>query len=307
VLAPSPCPSEELSFSSGTAATEAPFPAAELAVVVAPPPAAPEPVLWDARTGTAHRHHAWETVSSDQVALAGFLRDGAVFGFSLLCGVPCEAGAVAVVAELFGAVRQTNYGRIFDVRVSVDATNLADTSLPLSSHTDNPYRRPTPTLQLLHCLATGLEGGETVLVDGFAAVERLAASERVKVDVLANTPIRFAYQDAYAELAADVSVITLTGDGKPIAIHVNNRSKGAPGGSAEQVAAWYDAYLALLAVIDNPAQQVVLRLEPGDLILIDNERVLHGRTGFVGAGMRHLQGCYADRDGLLSTLAVLQR
>jgi gamma-butyrobetaine dioxygenase len=70
---------------------------------------------------------------------------------------------------------------------------------------------------------------------------------------------------------------------------------------------WYEAYLGLLALVDDRDHQVVLRLEPGDLVLFDNERILHGRSGFAGAGSRHLQGCYADRDGLLSTLAVLAR
>ena len=47
-------------------------------------------------------------------------------------------------------------------------------------------------------------------------------------------------------------------------------------------------------------------MQPGDLLLFDNERVLHGRAG-ESIGERHLQGCYADRDGLKSTLAVLER
>ena len=53
------------------------------------------------------------------------------------------------MAGLFGPVRETNYGRVFDVSVRIDATNLADTVIPLSLHTDNPYRVPAPTLQLL--------------------------------------------------------------------------------------------------------------------------------------------------------------
>jgi len=53
-----------------------------------------------------------------------------------------------------------------------------------------------------------------------------------------------------------------------------------------------------------------LRLAPGDCLIFDNTRVLHARTAFgVAAGSpgRHLQGCYADLDGLASTLAVLSR
>ena len=38
---------------------------------------------------------------------------------------------------------------------------------------------------------------------------------------------------------------------------------------------------------------------------VDNTRVLHARKAFSGSGFRWLQGCYADKDGLLSTLAAI--
>jgi len=51
-----------------------------------------------------------------------------------------------------------------------------------------------------------------------------------------------------------------------------------------------------------------LRLAPGDCLIFDNTRILHARTAFAPAPPgRHLQGCYADLDGLASTLAVLRR
>ncbi len=49
-----------------------------------------------------------------------------------------------------------------------------------------------------------------------------------------------------------------------------------------------------------------MRLHPGDCLIFDNTRILHGRTAFTGAGQRLLQGCYADLDGLASSLAVLE-
>jgi gamma-butyrobetaine dioxygenase len=273
----------------------------------APPPAGPTQILWDNGRQAALSWHEWDRVAAVEGELSAWLREAAVFGFALLRGVPQAPGAVAEVAETFGAVRETNYGRVFDVRVSVDATNLADTALPLSPHTDNPYRRPTPTLQLLHCLSSEVEGGETVLVDGFAVARRLGRDAPGHLALLARTPIRYAYRDGEAQLTADFPVVTLDGDGAPATIHLNNRSKGVPVGAPEQIRDWYDAYFALLELVNDQAQQIVFRLEPGELVLFDNERILHGRTGFAGGGARHLQGCYADRDGLLSTLAVLER
>ena len=93
------------------------------------------------------------------------LRDG----FTLIRGVPCRAGMVATVAGCFGYVRETNYGRVFDVRVEAAPSHLASTGLALSPHTDNPYRDPEPTVQLLHCHTSAAAGGDTILVDGFAA------------------------------------------------------------------------------------------------------------------------------------------
>ena len=55
----------------------------------------------------------------------------------------------------------------------------------------------------------------------------------------------------------------------------------------------------------NPQNQIKIRLEPGEAVLVDNHRVLHGRTGFSGA--RHLQLCSVNRDTFLSEMRVLER
>ena len=48
------------------------------------------------------------------------------------------------------------------------------------------------------------------------------------------------------------------------------------------------------------------KLEPGESFIVDNTRVLHARKAYSGTGSRWLQGCYADKDGLLSALAALE-
>ena len=114
-------------------------------------------------------------IIGSRAALGHWLRDICTYGFALLRGVPTIDGEVTRVAELFGFVRETNYGRIFDVAPKPVPNNLAFSSLALGVHTDNPYRDPVPGLQLLHCLESDAEGGESVVVDGFHAAERLRA------------------------------------------------------------------------------------------------------------------------------------
>ena len=70
---------------------------------------------------------------------------------------------------------------------------------------------------------------------------------------------------------------------------------------------YYDAYRTFGVMLESAEFQVRFKLDPGDLYIVDNTRVMHGRTEYSGEGKRHLQGCYADRDGLYSRLAVLNR
>ena len=92
------------------------------------------------------------TIQTDESALAQWLVEVARFGFGKLSGGPVEDGALFEVVDLFGYVRETNYGRKFEVRTEVNPTNLAFTGLGLQAHTDNPYRDPAPTVQVLYCL-----------------------------------------------------------------------------------------------------------------------------------------------------------
>ena len=261
--------------------------------------------LWGA--GIEPVREDYETLTRSAPALRRLLGAVAGEGFAVVTGVPTVEGSVALVARLFSAVHVTNYGRVFDVSVRVDAANLADTAMPLSLHTDNPYRDPQPGIQLLHCLASNVTGGDSVLADGFRAVTVLASRSPAAVELLARTPLRYTYRDEQAELVADATVVELDALGRVRAIHLNNRSKGIPAGPPELVRRWYEAYIALLDVLESPESQVVFRLAPGEAVVFDNLRVLHARTGFAGEGTRRLQGCYADRDALLSTLAVLER
>ena len=91
-------------------------------------------------------------LQQDEAALAQWLGQVERYGFAKLTGGPVAEGALFSVVDLFGYVRETNYGRLFEVRTEINPTNLAFTGLGLQAHTDNPYRDPQPTLQVLYCL-----------------------------------------------------------------------------------------------------------------------------------------------------------
>jgi gamma-butyrobetaine dioxygenase len=208
-------------------------------------------------------------------------------------------------------VRETNYGRLFDVRAEPAAANLAFTRLPIAPHTDNPYRDPVPTVQLLHCLHAAAGGGDSTFTDGFRAAAVLREQDPAAFTCLATTPVTFAYADAATVLRATGPMIGLDPRGRIRQIRLNGRSLAPVRLPAAQARAFYAAYRAFAELAAGPEAMVTSRLASGDCVIFDNTRILHGRTAFAdgggNTGRRHLQGCYADLDGLASAAAVLAR
>ena len=154
--------------------------------------------------------------------------------------------------QAFGCIRETKYGRIFDVRTRHGAANLADTALALAPRTDNPYRLSPPEVQVLHCLSAAGRGGQSRLVNGRAVVTAL----RAEAPVIAPDRIRYnprVFQD----------VVTEDADGR---------------------AAWLAAFARFGERLAAPGFGVAFDMAPGDMVTMDNRRVLHGRTAFDASG-----------------------
>lgn len=273
----------------------------------AKPPAIRKRTVWDAQRQAHLAPADYDSVCNDPNALKEWLQAVYDDGFALLKGVPARDGAILDVVRLFGYVRETNYGRIFDVRSVVSPNNLAFTSLPLSVHTDNPYREPVPTLQLLHCLASDVQGGDSILVDGFAVAEALRQRDSDAFHLLATQPVRFRFHDEHSELTAESPIIRLDAHGEIVGIRFNNRSIAPFTFSSDIMEAYYAAYRTFARLLNDEQFVIRFKMDVGDCFIVDNERVLHGRSGFSSDGQRHLQGCYADRDSLYSRLAILKR
>ncbi|MFC1411997.1 phosphonate degradation HD-domain oxygenase [Streptacidiphilus sp. N1-12] len=250
---------------------------------------------------------SWADYRQGGAVKARLLDAVAQLGFCLLRDVPVRDGQVLAVAESFGFVRETNYGRLFEVRVQERPNNLAFTGARITPHTDNPYRDPVPTLQLLHCLVNSASGGDSGLVDGFAAAALLREEDPSAFEVLSSTPVPFAFADRDTALRAHRPLIGLDPQGRIREIRFNNRSLGTLRLPGERTAAFYAAYRTFAELLLRPELCLDFRLGPGDCLVFDNTRLLHARTAFESSGGGHLQGCYADLDGLLSTRAVLRR
>ena len=229
-------------------------------------------------------------------------------GIAFLCEVPSTEQAILAAVAPLGFVMDTNYGRVFDVRSVPQPENLAYSDRGLGLHTDNPYRDPVPGFQALHCLVASREGGENVFADGFAIAEYLRATEPETFATLTRTPVLFRYRSKDAELVSEKPLIHLSTRGEVRAVHYNNRSIAPLQLAPAAIEGFYAAYRRFAELLREPRFQVHTKLHDGDMVVFDNQRTLHGRTGFSSTKFgRHLQGCYLTRDSVLSETALLRR
>lgn len=261
----------------------------------ADPDALPACSLW---TAANHAPNVALLAGLDRPAgMAGFLEGFLRFGHGLIRDSGTEPGSVLRVAERFGPIRVTNFGTLFEVRVTETPTDLAYTALPLYAHTDNPYRRPIPGIQFLSCLRNDASGGDSTLVDGFAVAESLRADDVDAFLALTATDIRYRY-DGDGSVLEDIGrMIEVDEAGAVQCIRFNPRVEYVVPGPPDALAAFYRARAVFGARLGDPAFEIRLRLEPGDTMMFDNHRIAHGRTGFSAAGSRRLQGCYIEHDG----------
>ena len=253
---------------------------------------------------------AWPAGHADRLRpgasdLVEFSTDLAADGIALIGGRGTAPGTVLEVAGELGFVRTTNYGDLFDVRTEAAPINLAYTNAALPLHTDNPYRDPVPTVQLLHCLVAAGTGGASIFADGFGAAARFRDIDPAGFELLTTTPVRFLFRDPTVVLTAEVPIIDVDARGEVRRITVNNRSMLAVdlGPRTED---FYRAYVRFSELLADPGNTITFELAPGEIVGFDNRRVLHARTGFANTGARHLQGCYLDIDAVRST-AMLAR
>ena len=236
-------------------------------------------------------------------ALETFLK----LGVFLLYNLPAKDAQVLEVIKQFGFVRETNYGQLFNVQSIIDPKNQAFTRMGLDQHTDNPYRDPVPTVQLLHCLSNSASGGDSFLLDGFYAASILRKRHQDDFKILTEYEVPFEYQDEQTHLRSAVRMIETGQAGDIRQVRYNHRSIASVQLPLEQQKLYYPAYRHWAATLAIPGLRLRHKLQPGEVLVFDNTRVMHGRYGYDTGGSRHLQGAYSDLDGLYSTLYTLRK
>ena len=227
------------------------------------------------------------------------------YGYVIIENTQAIENEVLSFAEKIGSVRTTNWGKLFNVVSKPNPNDLAYTALELKSHSDNPYRKPVPGIQLLHCIANESIGGDSSLVDGFSVAEYLKKNNKEFYDILTKTNVNFKFTDIDVILENKSKLIELDDDGEFKQISYSGRLDYVPLLEEDKLKTFYRARKCMYELCNSDQFKIKFRLSQGMIAMFDNLRTLHGRTKFdPNTGFRHLQGCYIDHD---STEGKLRR
>jgi gamma-butyrobetaine dioxygenase len=249
---------------------------------------------------------------------AAFAEDEAVFeawgealyilGFAILEGVTPKPGQVERIAQRLGPLRESNFGRIFDVRTATEQTSNAYTAMALPVHADLCTREHMPGLQFLHCLENSTVGGATRLTDGFQLAETLRQEDPHAFHTLSTEPLLFANKAEDSDYRWEAPLIGLDAKGALQELRFSPWLRGPLSTDLETTDRIYRALRALFRRAEAPGAFLRFTLKAGDLLAFDNARLLHGREAFDGnVGSRWLQGCYGAREELHSQLRMQSR
>ncbi len=230
------------------------------------------------------------------------------YGFVIINNVPTKDNYLIKFANSIGSVRRTNFGEHFDVKSKPNPNDLAYTSLPLAPHTDNPYRNPVPCIQILHCIINEVNGGYSTLVDGYAVTENLKKENPEFYDILTKIKVRFKFIDKDVVLENWSELIKLDEDKKFKQVKFSPRLDYVPILEKKELDLYYSARKKISDLYNSDKFRIEFKLKQGDLLMMDNYRLLHGRTKFdANEGTRFLQGCYIDFDSTEGKLRHLKR
>lgn len=244
------------------------------------------PVLWDRRIHNDAPYadmRACEGSADHRLAMLERVRD---YGFCRIGNAPTEAAEVGRLISLAGPQRQSHHGTYtLSKKAAVD--NVGDITDPLDPHVDETYRLSTIGITVFQVLRPSTDGGHSILVDGFEAVRRLKKAHPDDFGLLTRAPITGARRDQAHNSAGQVKwysatmpVIRLDFDGEVSGLRCNERQimpLDLPGRLIEPC---YRALKHFYEILYDPELRVMFKLAAGEGLIFDNQRVLHGRTGF---------------------------
>ncbi|XP_049792672.1 gamma-butyrobetaine dioxygenase-like isoform X2 [Schistocerca nitens] len=257
----------------------------------------------------------YSDVVNSQEHFRGWLEAMAKYGVAIMYDTPPTVQSLRELGDKVMYPRMTHYGLQYHLKIKPDATNVAFLSDKLEMHTDLMYCENKPGINLLHCVVqTKGDGGDNLLADGYYLSEKLKVTNPEAYKTLST--VRVTWSDVgkhggklfYFLYRTPVITNDLYGEFVRINYSQPQRSSHftAP---LDQVVAWYKAYDIFTKELNSPKNQARIKTRPGEILIFDNIRLIHGRAGYDDkpGNERHIIGQFLDWDEVFSRLRVLRK
>ena len=281
----------EVSWPDGPTTTFSPEYLGRLVDPVTAVQAGPAPEPWTAAGVAEHLlRMPYEEFAAGTDGLATALDHLWRHGVITLTEVPVDAEVTRAVLERIGYIRSTIFGDLWEFSSDGGYDDTASTPLEITPHTDGTYSHDAPGLLGLHCHVYEAEGGENVFVDSHAIAGRLTPSS---LEVLSTVDIPSQYIGDGSHLMSKRPVLRYEGN-RLVQVSYNHHDRAPfvlPEPLMSQV---YEALFEFDSLANDPDLQLDLALRPGDMVIFDNWRLLHGRRAF--RGERRIAGGYLNRE-----------
>ena len=247
-----------------------------------------------------------------------------------------EGGTDGPQRTMYGNVWYTNTAAMTD-GVSVADSSYGNDALPL--HTDFAYSRDPPGLQIFTMVSPSDNGGESIFADGLAVAEYMRVNHEKEFDTLCRIQRRYRSIDNetgwYLEASGPVikaidkweglseqpqnsqskrwgAVVGIRHndldrlpDLPPLNSHSDySNMENEDEKQKEFDAAFYEELSRAHQIWDNllgsDKFRLVVKMKPGDTMVVSNHRCFHGRYSFKSTSSRSVMGCYVSQDDLES-------
>ena len=267
------------------------------------------PITWRAELAEDFPTAQWADASAGGAGLLGLYRRLRDYGIVRVTGAGTDPEATERLAALIGPIHETTvYGRVYDVRAEPVAKLGAKTGMAQAPHIDDAFYYSPPGIDVFHCLANVDEGGASTYADGFAVAESLAAEAPGTYRLLTTVPIGHVRRHpGEIDLRSRGPLISLDERGRPCGIRYFDRALAPLDADFDMVEALYDAIRQFSLRMASAEFTAEMRVAAGEGVLIDNHRVMHGRTAFDPAAGRRIRLCHVPRDEFHGRLRELAR
>ncbi|NEN88828.1 MAG: DUF971 domain-containing protein [Okeania sp. SIO3H1] len=288
-----------------------------------------KPQLWDSSVSIPH--FDYNEVMRDDETLLLWLDNMLELGVAIIDGVPKNQEAFLALVEQVGPIQQRYHPtHIF----TLDTANQLAGKIhhaykylkQLPNHTDHISYKVPPKLQFLGCIEyenpDNDRQGYSTLVDGFKIAEVLRTQQPKYFELLTQEYIstarrRLGVEEKVSDQEKGTKkyqwetyhrqhVINLDENGEVYQIRHNEKDRAPLDVSPDKIQDLYAAYQAFTALAESPEYNAEFLIAPGQVLVNDNWRLLHGRTGIHNPQLRRvLLGAYMKPETFRSRRRLL--